>query len=267
MRKCSLPGMLCATAAAVLLAFPVAAVRADSPTNTAPSVYRTIDVAGDPSQFADIQDAATNTPDSNAVVDPVSLKIVNDSAKLYLQINYATSANPQMGSGLFLGIDSDNNTSTGYHVFGSANIGSNAAFENDFPFTQAGDTTPAGVSENQNFNSGGMLTSASSTANGTGLYLVSPYNTSTTYQMIALPLDLTESDTSTSGFSGLVFPNGTPFSIEAYTDAASGDSVVLGTATYTLATADAPEPTSFALLAVSSFGFFIRRRRDAVMSA
>ena len=243
MRNCSLQRVAFSAAAIVFTTIASA--------NTAPSTYQTINVTGDPAQFASVPVAASNTPDANATIDPVQLKLANDSSNLYIQISYATSVNPQSDSGVFMAIDSDNNPSTGFAVYGSSAIGSNAAFQNDFPFTQTASS----------FNSGGSLTSVTATANGTPIYGASPFDTATTEQMIALPLDLTETDTSTGGFNGLVFPQGAPFTLEFYTSPSSGDAVVLGAVTYELATPDdVPEPASLGLLACGGLTLLRRRR-------
>ena len=193
--------------------------------------------------------------------DPYSLKIANDSQYVYFDIDYATPVNPQTdnatpsGSGLYLGIDSDNNFSTGYPVNGS--IGANAAFQNNFPFTE-------GPNPLTGFNTGGTLTSDIADANNFGnLYLASPYYAQTSYQLISLPIDLYETDT-VGGFTGYVFNEDSTknFTLEFYTNG-TGNDVILGPVNYTLASAAAvPEPTSFSLLAIGCALPLMRRRRN-----
>lgn len=213
--------------------------------------YATINVSGSPSQFDSIPTAASNPVNPAASdLDPIELKIANDSQYVYFYVGYSPSVNPQ-SQGLYLAIDSDNNPSTGFAVYGSNQLGSNLGFENDFAFSQT-----AG-----NFNSNGASPPVSSVTatnnNGGNIYLASPYDTVTDYQIISLPLDLVETDSSTGGFNGSVFSNS--FTLEFYTTTASA--TVLGPVTYTIAAV--PEPASLGLLAGAGLMLLRPRRRKA----
>ena len=180
---------------------------------------------------------AVTDPVDGTPIDYASLKVANDAENLYVLVTYAAATNPQGGSGNFTVIDSDGDVSTGFDPFGLGVIGSNAAFQNDFPFTQT-----AG-----NFNSGGTLTAAGP------LYTASPYNAVTLQQEIAYPLSTVSADASAGGFNGPVF--GGSFSIGFFTDQGSGDIVVTP---YDVAAV--PEPASLALLGLGATALLGRRR-------
>jgi hypothetical protein len=184
--------------------------------------YQTFNTSTDStSAWSTVPVAVTATANPSAPIDLVQLQMANDSNYIYFQVTFNEADNPQTGAGLFLGIDSDNSASTGFNIYGSTQIGANAAFENDYPFTQS-----AG-----NFNSGGTLSSASATAAGTGLYLATHFNTATTTQQIAIPIDLYETDSSSGGYTGSVFPS--TFTVEFYSTETPAS--VLGPFTYTIA--------------------------------
>ena len=79
---------------------------------------------------------AVSNASNGSDVDPIQLKMANDQNNIYFEVTFASSANSYT-NGLYLSIDSDNNTATGYDVYGQGTIGSNFSFVNDYPFTQA----------------------------------------------------------------------------------------------------------------------------------
>ncbi len=176
--------------------------------------FQTIAVDGNTSEWATVPVAVSSPSNPAAPIDLVQLKMANDATNVYFELTLGSSQNPQSGSGVFLGIDSDNSAATGFNIYGSMQIGANFSFQNDFPFTQS-----AG-----NFNSGGTGTNA--------VYSASPYNSPTTTQEISIPLNATESDPSAAGYSGNIF--NTSFTVEFYTTESTV--AVLGPFTYTLAT-------------------------------
>lgn len=200
--------------------------------------YKNIVADGAFADWDDVPVAATSPLSPGVAIDFSSLKIANDASYVYFLITYNAPVNTYDSGGLYLGIDSDNNPSTGYGIFGSAAIGANAAFQNDFPFTQA-----AG-----NFNSGGTITRPDPGA----LYGAAPYNTVTLQQEIALPLSAVQVDLSSGGYSGPVFTQN--FGVEFYS------SDTLGPVSYSLAAL--PEPASIAAV-VALGSVALRRRRRA----
>src|ERR1700710_454993 len=95
-------------------------------TSAMAGVYTTIDVTGPASQFDSIPTAASVPVNPAATqIDPLQLKIANDSQYLYLYVGYSSAFINPNASGLFLAIDSDNNPATGDAIYGSSLIGSN----------------------------------------------------------------------------------------------------------------------------------------------
>jgi hypothetical protein len=95
---------------------------------------------------------------------------------------------------VFLALDNDNNTNTGYNVYGDNLVGSEAGWQNDFPFAQS----------NGVFNTGGGITG--------GAALIAPYSSVTTTQEYAI------SRSATFTTNGLpLFPNNT-FTLLTFAD-------------------------------------------------
>jgi hypothetical protein len=180
--------------------------------------YLTPTIDGDGSEWAGVP-IAINDPVDGVPIDIATVQIANDDSYIYFHVTFQVAVNPQSGSGLFLGIDNDNNTATGYDIFGLGAIGSDFGLQNDFPFEQA----------TGNFNTGGGVTG------GNGI--IALYNTVVTEQEIAV------SRAATFTASGdPVFPNNT-IGVGFYSVDGNGD--YAGTAQYTFAVV--PEPTSLAL--------------------
>ena len=199
-------------AAVALLAFGSLTLRASAGT------YLTPTIDGNGSEWASVP-IAINDPAEGAPIDIATVQIANDDNYIYFRVTFHLAVNPQSGSGLFLAIDNDNNTATGYDIYGLGLIGSEFGLENDFPFEQA-----TGV-----FNTGGGVTG------GNGI--IALYNSVVTEQEIAV------SRAATFTASGNpVFPNST-IGVAFYSTDGSGD--FAGTATYTFATV--PEPSTLAL--------------------
>ena len=205
--------------------------------------YKTIPMQGTFQSWSGVPVAATNSVDPLAPVNITGVKMANDSTNLYFLLTFSSAITPDNGTNnmIYMAINSTNNSATsGFNVFGSSLIYSNTGFEGNFPFTQSAGT----------FNSGGTVT--------TNLNAV-PYapTTATTQQEISIPLSSTQTDPSTGGFNGTLFPSTSPFTVAFYTSPSSGDASFIGPITYQLAAQSVPEPDSLALLAVAAGGLFL----------
>ncbi len=178
--------------------------------NVASAFYANIVIDGDFSDWDNVPVAITDDPGDNGNgPDLASLQIANDESNLYLRIVYHSSVNPnQAGQPVtHLAVDNDSDVNTGFDVFSLGLIGSEAGWQNDFPFQQA-----PGV-----FNSGSISGGAAA---------IAPYNTATTSQEYAIPLDATFSA------GGDVFPNDT-FRLLVYTDPSTTNDI-MGPVSYKL---------------------------------
>ncbi len=145
--------------------------------------------------------------DGDVGPDLAELRLANDETNLYVYISYHASINPNAGPSVFLALDNDVNTGTGFDIFGLGLVGSEAGWQNDFPFQQS-----AG-----NFSAG--------TISG-GAAAISPYNTATTNQEYAIPL------AAMFDAGGDVFPSN-QFRLLVYTDPTATNET-MGPVTYTL---------------------------------
>jgi len=218
------------TLAAGLLALSVTASTAFAGT------FANITLDNDYTDWNGITASATDVDGDGNAIDFTELYVANDDDFLYLRftLDSATQTNAS-GSQIFIGIDNDNNTATGFDVYSLGLIGSEVAWQNDFPFAQ--DT---GI-----FNSGAIT-------GGDGL--IAGFNSVVAGQEIGI----NRSATFTSGGAS-IFPNDT-ISIIIYSNGTTQDDVI-GTATYTFAV---PEPSSAALLmSIAALGFVMVRRRQS----
>jgi PEP-CTERM motif len=188
--------------------------------NASAGTYANITIDGSFSDWGSVPVAYTDASGDGSPTDLATIQIANDANNLYLRLTYYTAVNPQAGSGIFLAIDNDNNTATGFDVFGLGLVGAEAGWQNDFPFAQS----------NGVFNTGGGLTGAAA--------LISPYNTVTTEQEYSISRSATFTATGTP-----VFPGDT-FTLLEYT--VDGTADVAGPVQYTFATV--PEPGTLTLV-------------------
>lgn len=217
--KVNIPAAL--TAAALL------ALAASAPAGTFATIAidgSFTDWAGVPVLSSDANEAFTN--DINQV------QLANDAANFYIRITFHTATNPN-ASGLFLAFDNDSNSSTGFDIYSLGLIGSEGAYQNDFPFEQA-----TGV-----FNTGAGTAAA---------IAISPYGVSTTAQEFSIPRNAVID----TGNNQLLFPNNS-LNFGAYFSEGSND--FTGAVPYTFAV---PEVSTTGLLGLGVLGTLLRRRRD-----
>jgi hypothetical protein len=134
----------------------------------APSTYTTaIHVQGEPAgaEYADWaasgvsivdMDPADNPGGDPPFIDIGSVQVANDANFIYI---HATMHNPTTSlANLFLAFDTDQDTSTGFNIFGLGLVGSEFAYQTDFPFAETNGTFNTGVSITGGpFGNGGAL--------------------------------------------------------------------------------------------------------------
>lgn len=191
-------------------------------------------IDGSFADWSDVPVLATDVVDNGGSIDLSTLQATDDGVNFYIRYTLHASINPQSGQGTFFSIDEDNNPATGFDVFALGVIGSEAGWQNDFPFEQA-----TGV-----FNTGNGLTGAT--------YAASPYNTAATSVEFSIPLSATH----TLG-GGNIFPGiDQPFSFAVYTPEGVGD-FISGSYTQTI-----PEPSSMALIGLGALLLGAVRRKS-----
>lgn len=177
--------------------------------SSAPAFYTNIVVDGSFADWASVPVVAMDASgDDGGGPDLAMLQVANDETNVYLRVQYHAAINPNASPSVMLAVDNDGNLGTGFDVFGLGFIGSEAGWQNDFPFQQT----------NGVFNSGTVSGGAAS---------IAPYFAVTTEQEYAIRLDaLFDSDGSP------VFPAET-FDLLVYTDP-TGANETMGPIDYTL---------------------------------
>jgi len=164
-------------------------------------VYTNVVIDGSFTEWSGVAVAATDASgDGDTGPDLAELRIANDESNLYLHVTYHAAINPNAGPSVFVALDQDADTGTGFDVFGIGLIGSDAGWQNDYPFKQA-----AGIFHDGEINGGGAL--------------IAPYNTTTTEQEYAIPL------AAEFAAGGAVFP-ADHFSILLYTDPTTANETI-----------------------------------------
>ena len=200
--------------------------------STFASVFANITVDGDFSDWAGIPAIVTDVSGDGSPADFLNVYAANDDDWLYLHFTMSGAASLNDAVQLFIAIDNDSNTATGFDIFGLGAIGSDVGWQNDFPFQQS----------SSNFNSGDLDNGAAG---------IAPYFTSTNAQEIRISRSATFQSDGTS-----IFPNNT-INIAFYSNGTTQDDFS-GVGSYTFAI---PEPATPALLALFGAIFAVRRRR------
>lgn len=177
--------------------------------STAPAFYTNIVVDGSFSDWSAVPLVAMDpSGDHGGGPDLAMLQVANDETNLYLHVQYHAAINPNASTSVMLAVDNDGNLGTGFNVFGLGLIGSEAGWQNDFPFQQT----------NGVFNSGSI--------SGGGA-AIAPYNSVTIEQEYAIRLDALF-----DGDGSPVFP-ADAFDLLVYTDPTAANET-MGPVSYAL---------------------------------
>ena len=207
----------------------------------APSTYTTaIHVQGEAAGTEFDDWAASGIPvvdmdpvDNPGELDIANIQIANDANNIYIRATLH-NATPVSMQNIFLGFDTDQNKATGFDVFQIAEIGSEFAYQNDFPFAQYTGVFNLNLAiTGGTFGNGGALTypywTEAGPPNGVAMEWAIPRNA-----MIQYPPAL--------GGPALAFPNPS-FNFVVYTDQGLAD--ISQVISYTLATAPPGLPGDF----------------------
>lgn len=218
--------------------------------------YATITIDGNYADWAGVPIVDNDAGDNSFGPDIGYTQVAHDANYLYLRTNFPNSLSLET----HLSIDVDESAATGFDVFGLGLVGSEVAWQNDFPYTQR-----TGV-----FNDGGAPDGAGLTGDffaiGAAL-LTFDGVTWANYsdRELAIPLNIIRNQTGT-----LAFPDSTIRMLlwtdrglgpDGTFDGLNGD--VSGVINYTLAEAVVPEPTALALAGLSGLALVAARRRAA----
>lgn len=194
--------------------------------------FATMSIDGVFTDWAGIPVVDSDGGDNAGSVDIGDVQIANDDDFLYLSVTFPNTLSSQV----FISLDIDNDTATGFDVFSLGLAGSDAAWQNDFAFAQSAGVFNSGALAGDHFGGGHALISALGDA---------------AQKEWAISLDATFA---TGGAP--VFPDD-DFTVLIWTDQGAGD--VSAPIAYTLATI--PEPSSAVLALLSVAGLALRRRR------
>ena len=115
----------------------------------AAGTFTTITIDGDFADWAAVPTLLTDAAGDGDPIDIAGVQIANDADNLYLRVAYHTPVNPNVGPSIYLAFDIDRDLATGFNIYGLNIVGSDAGFQNDFPFDQRG-----------GFNSGALTAAA-----------------------------------------------------------------------------------------------------------
>jgi hypothetical protein len=192
-----------------------------------------ITIDGDFSDWAALPIINVDVQDGVTGCDFATVKATSDANFVYFYYSLYAPVNPQAGAGTFLGIDVDHNPATGFDIYGFGAVGSEAAWQNDYPFEQA-----TGV-----WNTGAGLIGAT--------YAAAPYAAEAIEVEISLPRTATFGSTNLPIFTG----DGQVIGFAFYTTD-NGSDFISGHTTLV------PEPISLATLALGGVALLRRRLND-----
>ncbi len=205
----------------------------------APSVYTTtIQVQGEEAgtEFADwvgIPIADMDPADNPGDLDIANVQVANDSDYIYIHATLHNTT-PTSMQNLYLGFDTDQDSTTGFDVFQIGEIGSEVGYQNDFPFAQYAGIFNLNLSLTGGpFNNGGALIYPYWTDDGPPSGIEIEW---------AVPLSAVIQYPDGLGGPAPAFPNAS-FDFMIYTDQGLGD--ITQKISYTLAEAPAGIPGDF----------------------
>ena len=190
--------------------------------------FLTATIDGDFSDWSGVPVLAADSVDNAAATDFANVQVGNDENFLYITVSYHGA----FSRPTYISMDVDSNVSTGFDVFSLSLAGTEASWQNDFPFAQT-----VGV-----FNNGFGLSSAAT---------ISAFVDAPQVEW-AIPLNTTFNETGAPVFAD------DEFTIFIWTDQGVGD--VVSPIAYTLATV--PEPSGAALVLMAAALVTVRRRRS-----
>jgi len=214
--------LYCLGSLAVLAAFSV---------NASAGVFKTITIDDLYDDWIGVPVLAFDPEDNVDGVDIAEVQVANDNNYLYIRARYYTAKSVQTS----IALDNDSDTATGFDIFGTGQVGSEAGWQNDFPFDQRG-----------GFNIGTLIGGAA---------MLSSFVDSTDREW-AIPLDATFDPLVGPGD---VFPNSS-FNLLLWSDTGATPFTgfeVTDVIPYTLAV---PEPSSVLLMLAGCCLYGLRRR-------
>ena len=100
--------------------------------NASAGVFKTITIDDLYDDWIGVPVLDSDPADNPGFVDIADVQIANDNDWLYIRTTYYS----ELSLGTTIAIDSDNDTSTGFDIFGLGLVGSEAGWQNDFDFDQ-----------------------------------------------------------------------------------------------------------------------------------
>ncbi len=205
--------------------------------------YKTITIDDDYSDWVGVPVVNSDGGDNVGGPDIGDTQIANDGTYLYIRNTFPNN----LALGTFITVDIDEDVNTGFNVFGLGLVGSEAGWQNDFPFTQATGVFNDGVGMNGEFF-------------GSGAANMVPFANAGSREL-AFNLNILRNVTNTQ-----IFPDNT-IRLLVWTDLGVGpdgtfggfNGDVSGVIDYTLAV---PEPATMGLVALGLVSFVGLRRRS-----